>query len=972
VNDEQVVQGIVSKIMMLTMLDKDGHDTVRENAKHVSTIALWDNLIFYYKKAFDIALNKVSKRIDDVISQSREEPIDYIERSTTANQPQWTRVIVDADIPEMLKPLELLSKNLWWSWNQDAVELIKSIDKMLWVECEYNPVAFLNRISLRRYQELGKDKDFIERMNNVYAQFEEYMSQKSPRFLDHLGAVNTKLSKHAAVKKKSKVNELEKKAHEGDHIKKKSGKDYKIAYFSMEYGLHTSLKIYSGGLGILAGDYLKEASDKGTPMVGVGLLYRYGYFTQKLSAAGDQVAEYDEQDFMKIPAYPVRDENDEWQTISLEMPGRTVYARIWRCDVGRTELYLLDTEFEDNLPEDRSITHQLYGGDWENRLKQELLLGVGGIRVLRKLNIDADIYHCNEGHAAFIGLERARELVNNDHLTFGEALEVVRSSSLFTTHTPVPAGHDAFDEGLLRTYISHYPDRLKTTWEELMKLGKINANNPHEKFSMSFLACSCSQEINGVSWLHGEVSRDILKGMWPGYFPEELHIGYVTNGVHYDTWASGEWKEIQEAAFGEDFKTHHYDKSCFDGIYNVPDEKIWEIRNIMRYKLIRYIRQRLSDSKILKYNTPSQLVEIKETLRDDVLTIGFARRFATYKRAHLLFRNLDRLNAIVNNPKMPVQFIFAGKAHPADKAGQDLIKKIVEISKYPQFIGKILFLQNYDMRVARKMVQGVDVWMNTPTRPLEASGTSGEKAVMNGVMNLSVLDGWWVEGYRSDAGWALPMERSYENQDFQDELDAETIYTLIENDIVPKFYNIDKKTNLPTEWISFIKNTIAKVASNFTTNRMLQDYEDKYYDKLAARHAMVVKDSYEFAKYASEWKRKVSRVWDSIEVISTQQVDMLKEQILLGKEYDLEVQLDIASLNPQDVGVELVLAEQKHDKMTVKRTIDFVPISHIGSKVTYSAKFRPEKPGVYFAGVRLYAKNVNMPYRQDFALVRWI
>ncbi|MDR3297105.1 MAG: alpha-glucan family phosphorylase [Prevotellaceae bacterium] len=950
-NDAQVVNEMVKKVLSLASRTEAEMEDVRANAHDVSKIALWDNLIDYYMQALSIALSKVDERHELVLNQTREELTPYIDTATSSNLPTWNRIIVNKSIPEKLARLEELTKNLWWCWNQDAVDLFKSIDKMLWVQSSYNPIQFLDMLSLARYRALEEDKEFMKRLEVVYARYRSYMAQKSALFDEHAGNSATR-------------------EHEPEHPETKK---YKIAYFSMEYGLHTSLKIYSGGLGILAGDYLKEASDKGTPMVGVGLLYRYGYFAQTLTAAGDQVASPDEQDFTKIPASPVRDADNKWVTIQVAMPGRTVNARVWRVDVGRTELYLLDTDFEENRPEDRSITHQLYGGNWENRLKQELILGVGGIRALRALNVSADVYHCNEGHAAFIGLERIREYVSNKHLTFAEALEVVRASSLFTTHTPVPAGHDAFDEGLLRTYISHYPQRLKTKWEDLMKLGKVNVQNPGEKFSMSNLACSCSQEVNGVSWLHGKVSREILCGMWPGYLPEELHIGYVTNGVHWDTWTSNEWKQLQLEKFGDAFATHHYDKRCFDAIYKVDDQKIWNLRQQMRSKLIRYIRQRLSNSKIQKYHTPRELVEIGETLREDILTIGFARRFATYKRAHLLFKNLDRLDAIVNNPQMPVQFVFAGKAHPNDKPGQDLIKRIVEISRYPKFIGKILFLQNYDIRVSRKMVAGVDVWMNTPTRPLEASGTSGEKAVMNGVMNLSVLDGWWVEGYKEGAGWALPMERAYDNQDFQDDLDSETIYGLIENEIAPKFYNRNEK-GIPTEWVGIIKKTIADVASDFTTNRMLRDYEDRYYDKLAARHALVAKNDFAAAKEIADWKRRVGRHWKNIEVLSNKQIDMLHESIVLGRQYELELQLDLAVLNPDDVGVELVMGEQQADsgQMSIAQTTEYACVAHHGSEATYALKISFDKPGVVFTGIRLFAKNPMLPHRQDFALVRWV
>ncbi|MGL4956205.1 MAG: alpha-glucan family phosphorylase [Bacteroidales bacterium] len=950
VNDEKVIDDIVKSTITLANLSSQKVDAVRQNAKDVSAIALWENLIAYYLQGFDIALSKVDLRRKEVQLQSREESLTMVDKTQATILPKWNRIMVHKNIPKSLASLDELSKNLWWSWNQDAMDLFKSIDKDLWVSSNYNPIALLDTLPFNLYHSLEQDKTFLERMQSVYARFQAYMAAKSPLFGKHVGNI-------AAIEPSSQH---------------KDAKQYMIAYFSMEYGLHPSLKIYSGGLGVLAGDYLKEASDKGTPMVAVGLLYRYGYFSQKLTAAGDQVAELDEQDFMKIPATPIRDENGQWVSVQVAMPGRSVHVRLWRTDVGRTELYLLDTDFEENLPEDRTITHQLYGGDWENRLKQELVLGVAGIRALRAVGVQADVYHCNEGHAAFIGLERVRELIDEKNLSFAEALEVVRASSLFTTHTPVPAGHDAFDEGLLRTYISHYPQRLKTTWEDLMKLGKINGNDYHEKFSMSHLACNCSQEVNGVSRLHGEVSREILKQMWPGYLPEELHIGYVTNGVHYDTWTSSEWKQLHASVFGPDFLTHHYDKTCFDDIYNLADEKIWEIRNIRRTKLVRNIREQLSDSKAINYYKPSQIVEIKDTLRDDILTIGFARRFATYKRAHLLFKNIKRLDEIINNPKMPVQFVFAGKAHPADKAGQGLIKHIVEVSKMPQFIGKILFLQNYDMRIAQKLVSGVDVWLNTPTRPLEASGTSGEKAVMNGVMNLSVLDGWWVEGYREDAGWALPMEKSYDNQDFQDELDSEILYGLIENEVAPRFYKRNNN-NIPSEWIETIKNTIAKVASNFTTHRMLTDYEDRFYDKLSLRHQQIIENDYAKARDIAEWKRYISRHWSAIEVIEQHQVDIVQEKVMLGKDCNFYVQLDLAALSPNDIGVELVTAEQQpNGKMSIKSTHAYNCTAYEGSLATYTLSIVPEKPGIFFTGVRIYAKHPYLPHRQDFALIRWL
>ncbi|MDR0982934.1 MAG: alpha-glucan family phosphorylase [Culturomica sp.] len=927
-NNEEVINAITKRISYFAKMDGNMAEEAKNNAGDVSKIALWDNLIKYYKKAYEIAMNKVNERLKDIPAGTVEQ-VSYIEKQYTVNDPRWVSVMINRSIPNKLMALEELAKNLWWCWNDSARELFRYIDIDEWRRCGHNPIALLDKISLNRYKELENDDKFVKKLNIVYKEFKDYMAGKD------------KMS--------------------GDGV----------AYFSMEYGLHTSLKIYSGGLGILAGDYLKEASDKGTKMTAVGLLYRYGYFTQKLSAMGNQEAEYEAQDFMKIAVSPMKESDGKWLTVSLVFPGRNLYARVWRVDVGRVELYLLDTDIEENLQEDRSITHHLYGGDWENRLKQELLLGCGGIQALRKLGVEAATYHCNEGHAAFIGIERLKEYISEQNLTFNEALEVVRSSSLFTTHTPVPAGHDFFSEDMLRTYISHYADRLQISWERLLGLGKINISDPNERFSMSYLAANLSQEVNGVSMLHGKVSQEIFKGLWPGYFPEELHISYVTNGVHYPTWTAPEWKAIHAKVFGDEFQTHHYDKKCFEGIYEVSDDKILETRKYLRKRLIDHIKMNLTDTIANSYFTPHQVLEIDDTLKDDVLTIGFARRFATYKRAHLLFRNLDRLNEIVNNPKHPVQFIFAGKAHPADKAGQDLIKRIVDISKDPRFMGKVLFIPNYDMDLAKKLVQGVDVWLNTPTRPQEASGTSGEKAAMNGVMHFSVLDGWWVEGYRPDAGWMLPEKRTYENQNYQDELDSEMLYNTIDDEIAPLFYKKDSK-GVQSKWVAYIKNTVAKVAANFTSNRMLIDYENQYYIPMSKRYAKMIADNYSMAIEIATWKKKISREWDNIQVVDMRLPKRSQTMIELGKSYNGSVVLEIGELSKDEVGVELVVAEQRNGRMYVRETIDFTPVSQEGSKATYSIEVTPDYQGILNLAIRLYPKSELLPHRQDFALVKWL
>ena len=838
--------------------------------------------------------------------------------------------MVTRHLPASLSGLETLCKNLWWCWNDDAKALFKSIDSDLWHKSGHNPMEILDKVSLKRYNQLAGDKDFLARLSSVMDNFNAYMAKKSERTEPSVG------------------------------------------YFCMEYGLDTSLKIYSGGLGILAGDYLKETSDMNVNLVAVGLLYRYGYFNQRLTPQGNQVADYVPQDFLKIPAEPVFDENGAWKTVTMAMPGRTMTARIWKVAVGRTDLYLLDTDFEANSPEDRQVTHHLYGGDWENRMKQEILLGIGGVRALRALGLNPTIYHYNEGHAAFAGLERLREYMQNGGFNFFEGLELVRASSVFTTHTPVPAGHDAFTEEIIGRYLGHYPQRMGIDWRTLMNLGKIDADNHDEKFSMSILAANMSQNVNGVSMLHGKVSQDIFANMYPGYLPEELYISYVTNGVHYPTWAAKEWKKIYEREFGEEFKSSHYDKSCFDGIYKVSDEEVWETRRTLKKDLRDSILERLHDPSVCAHYTPSQIVTIAERFRDDVLTIGFARRFATYKRATLLFSDLDRLDAIVNNPEHPVQFIFAGKAHPADGMGQDLIKQIVEISKQDRFLGKIIFVPGYDITLAKRLVQGVDVWLNNPTRPQEASGTSGEKAAMNGVMHFSVLDGWWVEGYREDAGWALPLESTYDDHNYQNELDSATIYATIENEIAPTYYKIDKATGRSKEWIACIKNTIAKVASNFTTNRMLIDYCKQYYEPQTARYGVLAADGGKVAREISAWKGLVRAEWNNIRVITATVPD--SSYVLSPDDpFQTTVELDLGRLKPEDVGVE-ILFTTVDDKgvFHIQEVCELGLNKYENGIATYYVSILPQRTGMYQVGTRIFPKNAMLPHRQDLPFVKWL
>ncbi len=842
--------------------------------------------------------------------------------------PQWRKFIVESSLPERLSPLRDLSRNLWWVWNNEARDLFQYIDAKTWEACDHNPILMLEQVSYQRFRELQSDAAFTGMMDATYAKFQDYLRER-----EHLPAPQ-------------------------------------VAYFSMEYGLHDSLKIFSGGLGVLAGDYLKEASDSRVNLVGVGLLYRYGYFRQNLNMHGDQIAQYIPEHFSKIPVLPAYDGQGSWIRLELEYPGRIVTAKVWVASVGAVKLYLLDTDDDINAEFDRNITHNLYGGDNENRLKQEILLGIGGILLLRKLGLSPDIYHCNEGHAALIGIQRIADLMKDKGLTYAEAKEMVRASTLFTTHTPVPAGHDSFHQDLFRAYLGSYPEKLDLSWDEFVCLGKAAPQEDH--FNMSYLACQLSHGINGVSMLHGQVSKRILKNLYAGYLEEEIEVGYVTNGVHYSTWTAKEWKEIHNEYFGSDFASHLLETERWEKIYAVPDQRIWRIRQDSREKLVNYILQRFSDTWIQRNENPKFITELSDILDPKALTLGFARRFATYKRAHLLFRDMERLSRIVNNPDRPVQIIFAGKAHPADKMGQDLIKNIVEISKLPQFKGKILFVQNYDMNLAKMLLQGVDVWLNTPTRPLEASGTSGEKGVMNGTLHFSVLDGWWVEGYRKDAGWALPQERAYDVQDFQDELDAGIIYNTLEDEIVPAFYDRNA-AGVPLKWVQFIKNTIARVAPHYTTRRMIRDYQEKFYLPQYTRTLRLAENDFRLARELAAWKFWVSSIWDDIEIREVQIAHGITNLMHIGQDYPARVVVDLKGLSCQEVGLELVVTINGNNQpLKLVEKMEFKVESCIDGIATFTLDVHLQKAGTYSYGLRLFPKNENLAHRQDFRYVKWL
>lgn len=844
------------------------------------------------------------------------------------NAPVWRDITVKAELPSQLKPLEEMARNLWWVWNSEGKSLFRELSPELWRSTGENPVMLLQQLPSERVDEILADKALMERITSVYNKMREYLS--------------TPMRKDVPS----------------------------VAYFSMEYGLCNCLKIYSGGLGVLAGDYIKEASDSCIDMTAVGFLYRYGYFTQTLSVDGHQIAKYEPQNFNQLPIDQVLDKNGHPMVLEVPFHDRIVYSHIWRVNVGRMKLYLLDTDFDANSEFDRQITHKLYGGDWENRIKQEYLLGIGGVLMLKKLGINARLYHCNEGHAALLNLQRLVDYVQEDHLDFNVALELVRSTGLYTVHTPVPAGHDYFDESLFGKYMGGFPAKLGISWDDLMNMGRENPGT-NERFSMSVFALNTCQEANGVSYLHGEVSKRMFSGIWKGYSWEESHVGYVTNGVHMPTWAASEWKEFYYNKLGPEVFADQSNTEAWQGIWNVPDEEIWNMRVQLKNKFINFVKRDFKQRWLANQGDPSAVMDVLDRINPNALIIGFARRFATYKRAHLLFTDLDRLAKIVNNEKFPVQFIFSGKAHPADQAGQDLIKRILEISHRPEFLGKIIFLEDYNMIVAKRLVTGVDIWLNTPTRPLEASGTSGEKAEMNGVLNFSVLDGWWYEGYRFDenAGWALTDKRTFTDQAQQDKLDAATIYKMLENEIIPLFFDTNSKGYSP-RWIQYIKGSISHIAPHFTMKRMIDDYIDRFYNKEAKRSKKLIANDYALAKEIADWKQRVAAAWDGIQVLDIRHSTDLTNSVT-GQAYRVEVVLDTNGLS-EDLGVEQVIYHTEDGEERFSGTRPFKVTKRDGNIVTFELSSKVKDSGLFRYGYRIYPNNAALPHRQDFAFVRWI
>jgi starch phosphorylase len=740
------------------------------------------------------------------------------------------RFTVIPSLPQELSGLHTIAYNLWWTWEPQAIELFRRVDLELWRETRHNPVKMLGSLQQSRLEELLADDGFMAHLHRVEEMLKVYMEGKT--WYDRA---------------------------------RKAAQPLRIAYFSMEFGLHESIPIYSGGLGVLSGDHLKSASDLGIPLIGIGLLYRHGYFRQYLNIEGWQQEIYPENDFYNMPLRLERDSKGALRTISLEIGGHTVKARIWHAQVGRVTLYLLDSNLEENSWEDRKITSQLYGGNQEMRIKQEILLGIGGLRALKTLGIKPEVCHMNEGHAAFLALERIRVLMKEENLSFNEARELTIVGTVFTTHTPVEAGIDHFEPELVDRHLGPYYQELGLSREAFLSLGRQNPKNHHETFCMTVLALRLAGHYNGVSKLHGEVSRKMWKNIWLELPEEHLPLTSITNGVHTRTWLSEEMANLLIRYLGTRWLDDPTDYDIWKKIHQVPDAELWRTHGRCRERLVTFARKRIKEHLRHVGSTTKEIVTADEALDPEVLTIGFARRFATYKRGTLLLRDLDRLDRILNHPTRPVQIVFAGKAHPADFEGKELIRQIQQVSLQERFRHRIAFIEDYDLAVARRMVQGVDVWLNTPRRPLEASGTSGMKVAFNGGLNMSVLDGWWPEGYCGNNGWAIGKGEVYEDIEYQNEIESRTIYDLLEKEVVPLFY--DRGNNgIPRGWLACMKASMETLCPVFSTERMVQEYTDRFYLPAYEQWKNFYCDGQVLARDFANWKEKIHRLWHKVRV----------------------------------------------------------------------------------------------------------
>lgn len=848
------------------------------------------------------------------------------------------KYMVSPSLPKELEPLLEITKNFWWCWNQKAVNLLRTIDIDNYDEKDHNPIRILGESSQECFYNMLHDDAAMMNLAEVYDEFKTYMNQETW---------------YASLDDSQKTE------------------NEKIAYFSFEYGLHESLPNYSGGLGILSGDHLKSASDLGLPFIAVGLLYRKGYFRQYLNADGWQ-QEYDiENDFFNLALEKVLDSNGETMKVDVDLPGRKVYAQIWKANVGRIQLYYLDANIEENSVEDRDITAQLYGGNLETRIQQEILLGIGGIKALKKLGIKPTIYHMNEGHSAFLSLERIRQLMIDDKLDRKTAREVVFSSNVFTTHTPVPAGNDVFPIEMMQKYFVDYIKQIDMSMEEFLKLGKIDPNNQKEDFCMTVLALNLSAENNGVSELHGHVSREMWKDIWKGVPAKELPIDSITNGIHTLSWISFDMQNLLDRYLGPRWRTKPLEYGIWERVQKIPDAELWRTHERRKERLIDFCRERLKAQIINRGFTKNEINHAEQILTPEALTIGFARRFATYKRGTLLFRDIDRLKKIISNPHRPVQIIFAGKAHPHDNGGKELIKNIAKICRREEFRDHIVFLEDYDINVARYMVQGVDVWLNNPRRPLEASGTSGMKVPPNGGLNFSILDGWWDEAYDGQNGWAIGNREEYTDLEYQDEVESNALYNVLENEIIPLYYERGRD-DIPRQWVTAMKWSMQTVCPQFSTNRMVADYFNKFYTNASRRYINMTSDDFKKSKELKSWKDNIYSKWSKVSFENTMS-EMPSRNLQVGSKFEVKTIVNLGNIAPDSVRVELYHGKlSMKDEITEPTIVEMKHSSDLGNgRHSFIGSLECVNTGQSGYAIRMYPYHKDLGYKFDMKMIIW-
>ena len=849
----------------------------------------------------------------------------------------FNKITVNPQLPKRIEKLGEIANNLWWTWNVEFLRLFKILDIDLWENSEKNPIKFLKNVSQEKLEQAVEDIDFLKEYDRITNDFDNYMNSK-----------NTWFSK----KYPENANDL-------------------IAYFSAEYGLDQILSIYSGGLGILSADHLKSASDLGIPMVAVGLLYKNGYFHQKINGAGHQETEYKYNDVNMLPILPVKDENDNDLIIHVKFPKRRLYLKVWQINVGRVKLYLMDSDIEENHEEYRNITTTLYGGDQEMRISQEIILGMGGVRLLKTLGLNPTLYHMNEGHSSFLILELIKNTIKEKELSFEMAKDIVSSQTVFTTHTPVPAGNDIFPCDLVTKYFKDYWNRFGISKEEFLELGMKPNPEENSGFNMGILALKIAGKKNGVSKLHGEVSRELFAEVWPEISPDESPIDYVTNGIHTCSWLAPNMKKLYNKYLMPYWQDNIYKNETWERINSIPNEVLWHEHMIRKNKLIEVAKKNITTRLKRCGYSYDQIHEIVSELNPNALTIGFARRFATYKRATLLFRDLERITEILNNSERPVQVIIAGKAHPKDKEGQDLIKYIHELSMKPQFKGKVFLLENYNLELSRYLISGVDIWLNTPRRPMEASGTSGEKASVNGVVNFSVLDGWWAEGYNQKNGWAIGTNKDYDNYDLQDSEDSESIYNTLENRIIPTYF--DKDFNgVSSKWMEYMKNSIVSTGGNYSTARMLVDYCEKLYMPLIKLHNQYYTDLTEVGEF-NEWKKELYRNWNSI--IIKEENNYNNVLVDAGDVIEVACEVILPNISVDSIDVQVYYGKIKDNGVIEK--IEVIPMTMDDfndeeRKYFYRAEIKLVTGGDYGYTFRIMPKHQMLLDPENLNLVKWI